>query len=125
MHHGKGGKVQLLKRNASMDQALKMARTIRERNGITLATAYVFCRRDGKPYTKDGIESMWKRLQNEWASAGGEKFQIRDMRAKSGSDHETGKHLGHRNDRTLQRHYRRLPDAVDVVDFDRNIPNSQ
>lgn len=123
IQRGKGGKRQVLVRNTTMSAALDQARAIRRRGGVTLATPYVFCRRDGKPYTKDGVESMWTRLMNRWAESGGEKFQIRDLRAKSGSDHETGAHLGHRSDRTLQRHYRRRPDVVEVVEVTREADN--
>lgn len=119
IQRGKGGKRQILKRNPSVDAALEQARAARRRGGVTLASAFVICRRDGKPYSKDGIESMWARLQAAWREAGGEPFQIRDLRAKSGSDHATGQHLGHRGGRVLDRHYRRRPETVEVLDLTR------
>lgn len=121
IQRGKRGKRQVLRRNATVDAALEQARSIRRRGNVTVASAFVLCRRDGKPYTKDGIESAWTRLMAKWEKAGGERFQPRDLRAKSGSDHETGKHLGHRSDRTLERHYRRRPEEVEVVEVTRDI----
>jgi len=52
-----------------------------------------------------------------WVAQGGEPSKMRDLRAKSGSDHETGKHLGQRNACTLEAHYRRAPKSVDAVDI--------
>lgn len=119
LQRGKGGRRQVLVRNATVDAALEQARAIRRRGNVTLASAYVLCRRDGKPYSKDGIESMWQRLMAAWMKAGGERFAMRDLRAKSGSDHATGEHLGHQPGRTLQRHYRRRPEVVQVVEIER------
>ncbi|WP_191621220.1 tyrosine-type recombinase/integrase [Marinihelvus fidelis] len=70
---------------------------------------YVIRKANGRPYTSDGISSAWQRLMNAWK---GERFTFHDIRAKSGSDHETGEHLGHASKATLQRIYRRRPKVV-------------
>ena len=111
IQRGKGGRAQVLRYNATVREALTMARERLRRDGVTVASPWVLPRRDGRPYTASGFSSFWQRLR-----AG---FQLRDLRAKSGSDHATGAHLGHQDGRTLQLHYRRRPDEVEVVDIPR------
>ncbi|MCB1633204.1 MAG: tyrosine-type recombinase/integrase [Xanthomonadales bacterium] len=61
----------------------------------------------GKPWTSSGFQTAWRRLR-----AG---FPFRAIRPKSGSDHQTGEHLGHKNPRTLERFYRLKPKEVDSL----------
>lgn len=61
----------------------------------------------GKAYTVSGIGSMWRKVPWE-----GEPFQLRDLRAKSASDHESGAHLGHRSSAVLRRFYERKAKEV-------------
>jgi integrase len=98
--------------NDSSCQALEMARALRRSRGAF--SQYVLVSRLGQPYTKDGLQANWARLMKRW---GGERFQLRDLRAKSGSDHETGQHLGHQSDRILKKHYRRAAEEVSVLEI--------
>lgn len=61
----------------------------------------------GKAYTVAGIGAMWRKVP--W---NGEPFQLRDLRAKSASDHESGAHLGHQSDGVLRRFYERKAKVV-------------
>lgn len=88
----------------AVNEALELQRGVQ--------SVFLLPNRRGQPYTAHGMATMWTRLMNKYAESGGEKFQMRDLRAKSGSDHATGEHLGHQDRRTLERHYRRRPKEV-------------
>ena len=47
---------------------------------------YMFCNRQGKPYTDSGFKAMWQRVQIKWAEKGGNRFTFHDIRAKSLTD---------------------------------------
>lgn len=48
-----------------------------------------------------------------------DRFTFHDLRAKAGSDSVDGKLLGHADQRTLNRHYRRKPEVVTPVEIER------
>lgn len=52
---------------------------------------HLFCRRDGKPYTRHGFSSMWQRIMAKALAQGllTERFTFHDIRAKSYSDEKT------------------------------------
>jgi len=52
---------------------------------------YLFCNRQGKPYTDSGFKAMWSRIQVKWAEQGGARFTFHDIRAKALTD---AKNLG-------------------------------
>jgi integrase len=47
---------------------------------------YLFCTRQGQPYSDTGFKAMWNRVQVKWAESGGERFTFHDIRAKSLTD---------------------------------------
>lgn len=47
---------------------------------------YLFCNRQGQPYTDSGFKAMWQRVQIKWAESGGERFTFHDIRAKALTD---------------------------------------
>ncbi len=62
----------------------------------------------------EGFKSNWQRLMRKCMGRGviAERFQFRDLRAKTGSDSEDDNLLGHEDPRTLHRHYKRKPTKV-------------
>lgn len=99
---GKTGKV--LDVGISPHLAAVLARC---RGGV--AGVYVIRKPNGQPYTASGIQTTWQRFMRAYD---GERFTFHDIRAKSGSDHPDGEHLGHDVSQTLKRIYRRKPKAV-------------
>ncbi|HNV88898.1 MAG TPA: tyrosine-type recombinase/integrase [Methylotenera sp.] len=47
---------------------------------------YLFCTRQGQPYSDTGIKAMWNRVQIKWAESGGQRFTFHDIRAKALTD---------------------------------------
>lgn len=47
---------------------------------------YLFCTRQGQPYSDTGFKAMWNRVQIKWAESGGQRFTFHDIRAKSLTD---------------------------------------
>lgn len=76
-------------------------------------SVYVICDRNGQQRKDAAFTTAWTRLMNQCIAEGiiTEKFQFRDVRAKAGTDSD-GKHLGHKSESTLKRHYKRLPERV-------------
>lgn len=77
-----------------VDRARKLRGNIR--------SLYIFCRRDGKPYTSSGFNSMWARVMNNALEKGliQERFTFHDIRAKSYTDEKTlegRRRLGHKS----------------------------
>ena len=77
-----------------------------------VGSMYLLPTHQGRAYTVDGFRQLWRRVMLKFEARGGTRFQFRDLRAKSGSDHQSGEHLGHRDKRTLDRVFRRKPRAV-------------
>jgi hypothetical protein len=77
---------------------------------------FLVCRRDGKPMTASGFQSIWQRAMDRWVEDGGERFTFHDLRAKSLSDEETLEGAAaralHADPRITARVYRRLPVKV-------------
>lgn len=74
---------------------------------------FVICRRDGKPLSSSGFQSIWQRMMRKTE---GERFTFHDLRAKSLSDEPTlegaAARAAHADPRITQRVYRRLPQRV-------------
>lgn len=47
---------------------------------------YLFCTRQGQPYSDTGFKAMWNRVQVKWADQGGQRFTFHDIRAKALTD---------------------------------------
>lgn len=47
---------------------------------------YLFCTRQGQPYSDTGFKAMWNRVQLKWAAQGGQRFTFHDIRAKALTD---------------------------------------
>ncbi len=43
---------------------------------------YLFCTRQGQPYSDTGFKAMWNRVQLKWADQGGARFTFSDIGAK-------------------------------------------
>jgi len=61
-----------------VDRAKSLKRPIR---GL-----YLFCTRQGQPYSDTGFKAMWSRVQIKWALQGGNRFTFHDIRAKALTD---------------------------------------
>ncbi len=82
--------------------------------------AFIVCNRKGKPYTKNGFDSVWARLMQKATDPKREKqierFQFRDLRRKSASDEVDAivaqQRLGHASVAITNRVYRVKPKKV-------------
>jgi integrase len=108
---GKTGKGVLIEWSPELREVIAAA--LREPPQVRRA---VICRRDGKPMTESGFQSIWQRLMKKHVSAGGTRFTFHDLRAKSLSDEPTlegaAARATHADPRITQRVYRRLPQRV-------------
>lgn len=79
---------------------------------------HLVCNRKGKMYTKNGFDSVWKRLMDKATTGEGaiERFQFLDLRRKSASDEVDEKvaqmRLGHASPEITARVYRVKPKRV-------------
>ena len=103
----KTGKVLLFAWDDELREVVERAKKLRR-----VGSMYLLPNQQGRPYTVDGFRQLWRRVMLRYAAQGGTKFQFRDLRAKSASDHETGEHLGHTSDDVLNRVYKRKPKLV-------------
>ena len=98
----------------AVDTALRIPPQVRQ---------FVIANRKGKPYTRDGFQSQWQRLQRKALKAGaiGSRFTFHDLRAKSLSDtktlEEARARAGHADARITASVYRRLPETATVLDI--------
>lgn len=69
-------------------------------------TKWLFCSVRGTPPSESTMKREWTRIMDELERQGGERFDFRDIRPRSATDHATGEHLGHKDPRVLARHYR-------------------
>lgn len=127
LEQGKTGARQLLAwtpaLRAVLDEAL--ARKVRTKRGIRTVRTYVFSRRDGEAYTRDGFASIWQRLVKRaasWAAAAGlpaiANLHFHDLRKKAINDAADGgrdarRFAGHADGRLTQRVYRIRPEKVE------------
>lgn len=107
----KTGKKLLLQWTPALRAAIDRALNELHINGIK--SLYVICDSNGQRRRDAAFTTAWTRLMDKCINEGvlTEKFQARDIRAKAGSDTD-GKHLGHQDQKTLNRHYKRLPESV-------------
>lgn len=76
---------------------------------------HLICTMQGKPYGKTAFDSLWQRTMRKATEKGIERFQFRDLRAKSASDDSlinASDRLGHSSTEITQRVYMRTPRKV-------------
>lgn len=69
-----------------LDDVLQLPRKV--------GSLYLFCRRDGKPYSPGAFTEGWRRLMGKYAKARGEPFHEHDLRATSGTEMEEARGMG-------------------------------
>jgi len=107
---GKTGSTLVFERTAELDKIMDMARDRK------VSSLYLFCTREGQPYTPDGFASIWQRLMTKAVKTGMERFTFHDLRAKAGSEADNPTELlGHDDPKTTNRVYRRKPRRVRPV----------
>jgi integrase len=75
----------------------------------------IIATRQGKAYTGQGFAAIWQRLMRKAVKKGIERYQFRDLRAKSASDdtlEAATQRLGHADPRITETVYRRKPRRV-------------
>lgn len=79
---------------------------------VTPIERWLVCKPTGREYSAREIRREWSRIQKLLRKQGLPTFKFKNIRTRSGSDHETGAHLGHSDKRVLEKHYRRRPVRV-------------
>lgn len=107
----KTGKKLMIEWTPALSAAIHRALT--ELPGPGVHSLYVICDKRGQRRLDSAFTTAWTRLMDKCIqdSVIAEKFQARDIRGKAGSDSD-GLHLGHQDKKTLNRHYKRLPERV-------------
>ena len=75
----KTGSKQLYERTNGLTAIVAKARALKR----PVRGLYLFCTRQGHPYSDIGFKAMWNRVQIKWAESGGQRFTFHDIRAKS------------------------------------------
>lgn len=106
----KRGKPLLFERTPELEAAIERAKALPSK----ITSLFIIHNREGQPYTTDGFRAIWQRYMAKAVEkkAITQRFTFHDLRAKSGSDHESGTQLGHQDPRTTNRVYRRKPRKV-------------
>lgn len=78
----KTGSKQLYEWTKGLSEVVGKARALNH----SISGLYLFCTRQGQPYSDAGFKAMWNRVQIKWANSGGERFTFHDIRAKSLTD---------------------------------------
>lgn len=88
--------------------------SLRPGAGATVSGTTLIRTRSETPYTLAGFKAIWQRVIRKAHADGlvAERFTFHDIRAKAGSEAADEKLLGHQDQRTLNRHYRRAPERV-------------
>jgi integrase len=96
----------------NIEAALKVSPQVRQ---------YVIVNRAGKPYTRDGFQTQWKRAVTKAFPNKADRFTFHDIRAKSTSDADTLEEAriraGHADAKIMQKIYRRKPEVAAVLDI--------
>lgn len=114
---GKTGKRLIVGWSQALRRVIAAARKIKPASGNVVPTM------DGKQYTTDGFQSLWRRARDKAKESGLERpFPFNDLRAKSASDDAlvaASARLGHADSKITQRVYRRAPSKVRPLDIGR------
>lgn len=88
-------------------------RALTELPGPGISSMYVICDERGQRRTDAAFTSAWTRHMDKCIEEGilQRRFQFRDIRGKAGTDSD-GEQLGHKDKKTLNRHYKRKPKLV-------------
>ena len=84
---------------------------------------FIICKRGGKPYTSNGLQTAWQRALTDAIEKGRlpaeKRFHFHDLRAKgaseAASDKAAAELLGHSDEKVTIYHYRRLPQRGEAV----------
>jgi len=84
---------------------------------------FVFCRRDGRPFTANGFQTAWQRAIAKAIRLGrldkDARYHFHDLRGKAGSeaasDEQAKDLLGHGDVKVTRQHYRRLPQRAEAL----------
>ena len=77
---------------------------------------YLICNLAGHECSEGSLNQAMQRLRPKFKAAGLEPFQLRDIRAKYGTDHADGaKALNHSNPATFRKHYKRRGDVIEPL----------
>jgi integrase len=84
---------------------------------------FIFCRRDGKPYSANGFQIAWQRAMRKAIESGrldkSQRYHFHDLRGKAGSEAESDEQakdlLGHGDVKVTRQHYRRLPQRAEAL----------
>jgi integrase len=91
---------------------------------------FIFCRRGGKQFTANGMQTAWQRLMRKAIKLGrlakADRYGLHDLRGKAGSeaasDEDAKNLLGHGDVKVTRQHYRHLPqrgEALKILGRDR------
>ncbi len=84
---------------------------------------FIFCRRDGKPFTANGFQIAWQRAMRKAIELKrldpSDRYHFHDLRGKAGSEAESDEQaknlLGHGDVKVTRQHYRRLPQRAEAL----------
>ena len=78
----KTGSKQLYEWTTGLTNAVTRAKSLKR----PIRGLYLFCTRQGQPYSDTGFKAMWNRVQIKWADLGEQRFTFHDIRAKALTD---------------------------------------
>jgi len=78
----KTGTKQLYEWTTGLNEVVAKAKALKR----PIRGLYLFCTRQGQPYSDAGFKAMWNRVQIKWRESGGNRFTFHDIRAKSLTD---------------------------------------
>lgn len=77
---------------------------------------FLICDLAGHQCSEGALNQAMQRLRPKFKEAGLEPFQLRDIRAKYGTDHKDGERaLNHSSPATFRKHYKRKPDVIEPL----------
>lgn len=96
----------------AMDEAIEDIKAALH-SGTKIASFYLICNTKGQLCSEGSLNQAMQRLRPKFTAAGLEPFQLRDIRAKYGTDHPDGAHaLNHSNLATFLKHYKRKASVI-------------
>jgi integrase len=114
---GKTGKILIVQWTAALRKTWAQAAQLEPKGD------FLVMNEDGKPYTTDGFQSLWRRARTKAIAAGFKRpFAFNDLRAKSASDDDlerSSKRLGHADTKITDRVYMRKPRVVTALNIGR------
>lgn len=103
----KTGKVTTVEWSPALQQAVDEIKA-KLHVGLKFAPHWLIPNRDGDECSEGSLNQAFQRLRPDFKAAGLEAFQLRDIRAKFGTDHEDGRRaLRHSSEAVFEKHYNR------------------